>query len=94
MDARRREGRHVSELHEQPIAPIGDHSRDSTAALFDYHRGYLQTLASLYRGAPIAEEILVCRAPGPMLADTSDFPWTSLAPGLRLKPTGRPFSRA
>jgi microcystin degradation protein MlrC len=44
--------------------------------------------------APIAEEILVCRAPGPMLADTSDFPWTSLAPGLRLKPRGRAFSGA
>ena len=44
--------------------------------------------------APIAEEILVCRAPGPMLADTSDFPWTSLAPGVRLKPMGQPFARA
>jgi microcystin degradation protein MlrC len=42
--------------------------------------------------APIAEEILVCRAPGPMLADTSDFPWTSLAPGVRLKPRGRTFA--
>ena len=41
--------------------------------------------------APIAEEILVCRAPGPMLADTSDFPWTNLAPGLRLKPGGKAF---
>ena len=44
--------------------------------------------------APIAEEILVCRAPGRMLADTSDFPWTSLAPGVRLKPMGQPFARA
>ena len=30
------------------LAPIGDHSRDSTAALFDYHRDYLQVLSSLY----------------------------------------------
>ena len=36
--------------------------------------------------APIAEEILVCKAPGPMLADPSDFPWKNLAPGIRLKP--------
>jgi microcystin degradation protein MlrC len=42
---------------------------------------------------PIAEEILVCKAPGPMLADTSDFPWKNLAPGIRLKPRGRAFAR-
>ncbi|MFV8754538.1 hypothetical protein ACNOYE_28650 [Nannocystaceae bacterium ST9] len=29
------------------IAPIGDHSRDSTAALFDYHRAYMLMLARL-----------------------------------------------
>jgi microcystin degradation protein MlrC len=44
--------------------------------------------------APIAEEILVCKAPGPMLADPSDFPWKNLAPGIRLKPNGRAFTRA
>jgi microcystin degradation protein MlrC len=43
---------------------------------------------------PIAEEILVCKAPGPMLADTSDFPWKNLAPGIRLKPNGRAFQPA
>ncbi len=32
------------------IAPIGDHSRDSTAQLFDYHRHYLQTLSYLFSG--------------------------------------------
>jgi len=42
--------------------------------------------------APIAEEILVCKAPGPMLADPSDFPWKNLAPGIRLKPNGRTFA--
>ena len=30
------------------LAPTGDHARDSTAALFDYHRQYLQTLIALY----------------------------------------------
>ncbi len=44
--------------------------------------------------APIAEEILVCKAPGPMLADTSEFAWKRLAPGIRLKPRGPAFSPA
>lgn len=30
------------------LAPTGDHARDSSAALFDYHRHYLQALAALY----------------------------------------------
>jgi hypothetical protein len=30
------------------LAPIGDHARDSTASLFDYHRDYLQVLAQMY----------------------------------------------
>lgn len=29
------------------IAPIGDHARDSTASLFDYHRSYMMILSSL-----------------------------------------------
>jgi hypothetical protein len=32
------------------VAPTGDHSRDHTAALFDYHRGYLQALVGLLPG--------------------------------------------
>jgi len=43
--------------------------------------------------APIAEAILVCKAPGPMLADPSEFAWRNLAPGIRLKPNGRAFAR-
>ena len=30
------------------VAPTGDHARDSTATLFDYHREYLEILARLY----------------------------------------------
>jgi hypothetical protein len=30
------------------LAPTGDHARDSSAALFDYHRHYLQALIALY----------------------------------------------
>ncbi|MDP1534392.1 MAG: MlrC C-terminal domain-containing protein, partial [Rubrivivax sp.] len=40
---------------------------------------------------PIAQEILVAKAPGPMTADPSDIPWTRLTRGIRLKPLGRPF---
>ena len=41
--------------------------------------------------APIAEEILVAKAPGPMLADLAEFPWTRLAAGIRVMPNGKPF---
>jgi microcystin degradation protein MlrC len=41
--------------------------------------------------APIAEEILVAKAPGPMLADLAEFPWTRLEPGIRVTPNGKPF---
>ncbi len=44
--------------------------------------------------APIAEEILVAKAPGPMLADPGEYPWRRLAPGIRLKPRGREFRGA
>jgi microcystin degradation protein MlrC len=43
---------------------------------------------------PIAEEILVAKAPGPLLADTGDFPWTRLARGLRVAPLGPAFEPA
>ncbi|MEC8776975.1 MAG: MlrC C-terminal domain-containing protein, partial [Pseudomonadota bacterium] len=38
--------------------------------------------------APIAEEILVCAAPGPMIADPADLPWRRLRPGIRINPLG------
>jgi microcystin degradation protein MlrC len=41
---------------------------------------------------PIADEIIICAAPGAMPADTSQLPWTRLRPGVRLKPNGQPFS--
>ena len=40
---------------------------------------------------PIAEEIIVAKAPGPMAADPSDLPWTKLRRGVRLKPNGPVF---
>jgi microcystin degradation protein MlrC len=41
---------------------------------------------------PIAHEVLVAKAPGPMQADPADLPWTRLQPGMRTKPLGRAFS--
>ena len=40
---------------------------------------------------PIAEQLLICAAPGAMPADTADLPWTRLRPGIRIKPNGRPI---
>ncbi|MEO6624343.1 MAG: M81 family metallopeptidase [Burkholderiaceae bacterium] len=40
---------------------------------------------------PIAQEILIAAAPGPMIADPSAFAWTRLASGIRLKPLGPVF---
>jgi len=39
----------------------------------------------------IAEQLLICAAPGAMPADTADLPWTRLRPGIRLKPNGPAF---
>jgi microcystin degradation protein MlrC len=43
---------------------------------------------------PIAEAVLVARAPGPLLADPADYPWTRLTPGMRLRPCGPVFKGA
>ena len=37
---------------------------------------------------PIAKEVLVVRSPGPALADPSEFPWTKLRKGMRMRPLG------
>jgi hypothetical protein len=36
------------------LAPTGDHARDSSAALFDYHRDYLLTLMRLFPTDPLS----------------------------------------
>ena len=41
--------------------------------------------------APIASDILVAVAPGPMPLDPADLPFTRLRPGLRLSPNGPAF---
>jgi len=39
----------------------------------------------------MAHAVLVAKAPGPMIADPADLPWTNLALGLRTSPLGKPF---
>jgi microcystin degradation protein MlrC len=41
---------------------------------------------------PIAEQLLICAAPGAMPADPATLPWTRLRPGIRLKPNGPAFA--
>ncbi|HXP76646.1 MAG TPA: M81 family metallopeptidase [Stellaceae bacterium] len=41
---------------------------------------------------PIAQDILVVKAPGAMLADPLDFPFKRLRPGIRLRPLGPAFA--
>ena len=38
---------------------------------------------------PIAREVLVVKSPGPALADPTEFKWTKLRKGVRLRPLGR-----
>jgi microcystin degradation protein MlrC len=40
---------------------------------------------------PMAEAVLVAKAPGPLRADPADYPWKRLRRGLRLKPLGPAF---
>ena len=43
---------------------------------------------------PIASEVLICVAPGPMVADPGALAWTRLRPGMRVRPNGPAFGRA
>ena len=43
---------------------------------------------------PIAAEVLICVAPGPMVADPGALPWTRLRPGMRIRPNGPAFGAA
>ena len=40
---------------------------------------------------PIAKEVLVVKSPGPALADPTEFKWTRLRRGVRLRPLGPAF---
>jgi microcystin degradation protein MlrC len=42
---------------------------------------------------PIAKEVLVVKSPGPALADPTEFSWTRLRRGLRMRPLGPVFGK-
>ena len=41
---------------------------------------------------PIAKEVLVVKAPGPALADPTEFKWTKLRKGMRMRPLGPAYA--
>jgi microcystin degradation protein MlrC len=41
---------------------------------------------------PIAREVLVVKSPGPALADPTEFTWTRLRAGMRMRPLGPRFA--
>ena len=43
---------------------------------------------------PIASQVLICVAPGPMAADPGALSWTRLRPGMRVRPNGPAFGAA
>jgi hypothetical protein len=53
------------------VAPTGDHARDSTGALFDYHREYLQILSHLYPSDAMAgvSKTLLAQSSVPRMAN-------------------------
>ena len=52
---------------------------------------FAPSLATLADFEPIASEVLICVAPGPMVADPGALPWTRLRPGVRIRPNGPAF---
>jgi hypothetical protein len=91
------------------LAATGDHARDSSAALFDYHRDYLQVLMRLFANERLAgtAKSLLAQSSVPVMANSfmvySDFmydasdisaqPLTSLATTYWGSGTGQLFMR-
>ncbi|GAA3818741.1 heparinase II/III domain-containing protein [Nocardioides panacisoli] len=65
------------------IAPIGDQSRDSTAALFDYHREYGLALAQLFPDDPLTENLRSWLATNsvPRMTQPFEYVWDLLYGG-------------
>ncbi len=92
------------------LAPTGDHARDSTAALFDYHRDYLQVLMRLFANERLTgtAKTLLAQSSVPVMANSfmvySDFmydasdiaaqPLANLATTYWGSGTGQLFMRA
>jgi hypothetical protein len=92
------------------LAPIGDHARDSTAALFDYHRDYLLVAGALYPDDPatLASRSMLAASTVPemdqgfmafsdFLYDPTGLPTaeqSSLYPAYHATGTGHVFARS
>jgi Heparinase II/III-like protein len=59
------------------FAPTGDQSRDSTAAFYDYHRNYLQSLIALYPKDPVAPHAQALLAGSSLPKMSSEFMFVS-----------------
>lgn len=75
------------------LAPTGDHARESTAAFFDYHRQYLETLSHLYPSDPMTglSKTLLAQSSVPKMENGFQF-WVDYVydqAGF----TGQPLSR-
>ena len=72
------------------LAPTGDHARDASATLFDYHREYLIVLASLFPDEPLSgvAATLLDKSTVPQMKNAfmyyADFLYDQ--PGLRRRP--------
>ncbi|MBI5534014.1 MAG: hypothetical protein HY898_14935 [Deltaproteobacteria bacterium] len=92
------------------VAPIGDHARDSTAALFDYHRNYALVPVKLYAGTHESQVGQAWLAHGALPEMSSAFmfandflffdpsitelPLTDLVPAYYASGTGHVFLRS
>lgn len=75
-------------------APMNDRNLFRMAGVIPEEMKILVNKSSVHFRAdfgPIAERILVAKAPGPMAADPADLPWKNLRQGIRLTPNGREF---
>jgi hypothetical protein len=55
------------------VPPTGDHARDATAVLFDYHRDYLQELMAIFPTSPVAGRAKSLLAASSVPSMTSQF---------------------
>lgn len=79
------------------VAPTGDHARESTGALFDYHRNYLLELAYLFPDDALAPHVRYLLAESSLPAMSSRFMsvydlfYQGDLPAQRLAGTGRAY---
>jgi hypothetical protein len=70
------------------LAPIGDHSRESTAEFYDYHRKEMAALAAQYAGTPMARSVrdFLAASSLPQMSRRSNFVYDVLFDGAETSP--------